>query len=36
MKFSNGCWLNKEGVDTYSPVQAYNVVEGADKKSITT
>lgn len=26
MKFSNGCWTNKEGVTTYSPAEAYNVV----------
>lgn len=25
MKFSNGCWLNKEGVTTYSPAEIYNV-----------
>jgi len=23
MKFSNGCWLNKEGVQDFSPVQVY-------------
>lgn len=34
MKFSNGCWLNKEGIDTYSPAQAYNVIN--DDKSIST
>ena len=26
MKFSNGCWLNKEGVSTYSPAEVYNAV----------
>lgn len=25
MKFSNGCWLNREGVKVYSPAQAYEV-----------
>jgi alpha-D-xyloside xylohydrolase len=25
MKFSNGCWLNKEGVTTYSPAEVYDV-----------
>lgn len=25
MKFSNGCWLNKEGVTSYSPACVYNV-----------
>lgn len=35
MKFSNGCWLNKEGVDTYSPAQAYNLDIATNKKSIT-
>ncbi|MBK1810184.1 alpha-xylosidase [Clostridium sp. YIM B02505] len=25
MKFSNGCWLNREGVTTYSPAEAYDV-----------
>ncbi|MBU3112207.1 alpha-xylosidase [Clostridium lacusfryxellense] len=34
MKFSNGCWLNKEGIDTYSPAQVYNVIN--DDKSIST
>jgi len=34
MKFSNGCWLNKEGIDAFSPVQAYSV--SADNNSITT
>lgn len=24
MKFSNGCWLNKDGVTTYSPAEVYN------------
>ena len=24
MKFSNGCWLNKEGVTTYSPAEVYS------------
>jgi alpha-D-xyloside xylohydrolase len=24
MKFSNGCWLNKEGVETFSPAEVYN------------
>ena len=24
MKFSNGCWLNKEGVTTYSPAEIYS------------
>ncbi|MDI6617818.1 MAG: alpha-xylosidase [Clostridiales bacterium] len=25
MKFSNGCWLNKDGIDAYGPVQAYDI-----------
>jgi alpha-D-xyloside xylohydrolase len=25
MKFSNGCWLNREGVDTFSPAEVYSV-----------
>jgi len=25
MKFSNGCWMNKEGVTTYSPAEAYGI-----------
>ena len=24
MKFSNGCWLNKIGVETFSPQEIYN------------
>lgn len=24
MKFSNGCWLNREGVETFSPAEIYN------------
>lgn len=35
MKFSNGYWLNKEGIDTYSPAVAYNVDVATDKRSIT-
>ena len=23
MKFSNGCWLNREGVECFSPAQIY-------------
>lgn len=34
MKFSNGCWLNKEGIDTYSPAQTYSVIN--DNSSIST
>jgi alpha-D-xyloside xylohydrolase len=29
MKFSNGCWLNREGVTTYSPAEVYS----AEKKN---
>lgn len=25
MKFSNGCWLNREGVETFSPAEAYRI-----------
>ena len=25
MKFSNGCWLNREGTEVFSPVQVYYV-----------
>jgi hypothetical protein len=24
MKFSNGCWSNKEGVETFSPAEVYS------------
>ncbi|MDP4088278.1 MAG: alpha-xylosidase [Bacillota bacterium] len=33
MKFSNGCWLNKEGVETFSPAEVYST--GNDNKTLT-
>lgn len=33
MKFSNGCWLNRDGVTSYSPACIYDVK--SDEKSIT-
>lgn len=34
MKFSNGCWLNKEGVTTYSPAEVYNVETSGDSVTV--
>lgn len=31
MKFSNGCWLNKVGVETFSPQEIYNTKIQEDK-----
>ena len=25
MRFSNGCWLNKTGVQTFSPQEVYSI-----------
>ena len=30
MKFSNGYWFNKEGVNTFSPTEVYNVITNKD------
>ena len=32
MKFSNGCWLNKEGVEVFSPAEVYFIKD--DKKEL--
>lgn len=34
MKFSNGCWLNKEGVTTYSPKEVYTTKIRSDSVTI--
>ncbi len=34
MKFSNGCWLNKEGIETFSPANAYRIKKEAQSVTI--
>ncbi len=34
MKFSNGCWLNKKGVTTYSPKEVYTTKISSDSVTI--
>lgn len=36
MKFSNGCWLNKEGVTAYSPATVYEITKRENSVSLLT